>query len=105
MTPCTCMVQAGQISAEQEAALRAETSDYAERHFGAPGEINWVAVPEGSGFTEAKPSTSVIVSVRANRSLPPSERVPLLHELEQVWARISRRSSNEIVSVITDPVG
>lgn len=105
MTQCTCMVQDGQISADQEAALRAETSDFAERHFGSPGEINWIAVPEGSGFTAAQPSTSVIVSVRSDRPLPPSERVPLLHELEQIWARISGRSSNEIVSVITDPVG
>ena len=105
MTQCTCMVQAGQISAEQEAVLRSETSAFAERHFGSPGEINWIAVPEGSGFTEAKPSTSVIVSVRSNRPLPPSERVPLLHELEQIWSKHAGRTSNEVVSVITDPVG
>ncbi len=105
MTQCTCMVQAGQISADQEAILRAETSAFAERHFGSPGEINWVTVPEGSGYTAGKLSTSVIVSVRSDRPLPPSERVPLLHELERIWATNANRTSDEVVSVITDPVG
>ena len=104
VTPCTCMVQQGQISADQEAQLRAETSSFAERHFGAPGEINWIAVPEGSGFTAAQPSTSVIVSIRSDRSLAPSEREPLLRELEAIWREHSGRGADEVVSVITDPV-
>jgi hypothetical protein len=99
------MVQEGQISADQEAILRAETSAFAERHFGSPGEINWVTVPEGSGYTAGKLSTSVIVSVRSDRPLPPSEREPLLHELERIWATNANRTSDEVVSVITDPVG
>lgn len=103
MTQCTCMVQAGQISAEQEATLRRETSAFAERHFGTPGEINWIAVPEGSGYTAGELSTSVIVSVQSDRPLAPSARVPLLHELEQIWSRHANRSSDEVVSVITDP--
>ena len=105
MTQCTCMVQAGQITSEQETALRAETSAFAERHFGSPSEINWVTVPEGSGYTAGKLSTSVIVSVRSDRPLPPSERVPLLKELEQIWTTHAGRSSDEVVSVIADPVG
>lgn len=105
MTQCTCMVQEGQISDEQEAILRAETSAFAERHFGSPGEINWVTVPEGSGYTAGTLSTSVIVSVRSDRSLPPSEREPLLRELEAIWATNASRTSDEVVSVITDPVG
>ncbi len=105
MTQCTCMVQEGQISEEQEAILRAETSAFAERHFGSPGEINWVTVPEGSGYTAGTLSTSVIVSVRSDRSLPPSEREPLLRELESIWATNANRTSDEVVSVITDPVG
>ena len=104
MTQCTCMVQQGQISPAQQERLRAETSEFAERHFGSPGEINWVEVPAGNGFTAGKLSTSVIVSVRADRPLPPSERVPLLHELEEIWKEHAAKGSNEVVSVITDPV-
>jgi len=63
VTQCTCMVQEGQITQEQQAVLRKETSAFAERHFGSPGEINWVTVPEGSGYTAGSLSTSVIVSV------------------------------------------
>ena len=104
MTQCTCMVQEGQISDAQQAELRTQTSAFAKRHFGSPGEINWVTVPKGSGYTAGKPSTSVIVSVRSNRPLPPSERVPLLHELEQIWTTHAGRTSNEVVSVIPDPL-
>ncbi|MEM6476256.1 MAG: hypothetical protein AAF687_08835 [Pseudomonadota bacterium] len=104
MTMCTCMVQEGQISAEQEAALRSETSAFAQRHFGSPGEINWITVPKGNGYTAGELSTSVIVSVRSDRSLAPSDRIPLLHELEEIWRTHADRTPNEVVSVITDPV-
>ena len=103
MTPCICMVQEGQITAAQEAVLRAETSAFAERHFGSPAEFNWVTVPEGSGYTEGVPSTSVIVSVTSDRSLPPSEREPLLRELGRIWEEHAARSPDEVVSVIRDP--
>lgn len=103
MTDCICMVQAGQISAQQEETLRAETSAFAQRHFGAPAEINWVIVSEGSGFTEGAPSTSVIVSMASDRPLPPSEREPLLRELGQIWEEHAARSPDEVVSVIRDP--
>ena len=104
MTDCICMVQAGQISAAQQEALRSATSDFTSRNFGSPADINWVEVPEGNGFTAAKPSTSVIVSVRSDRSLAPSERVPLLHELEGIWREHSGRGPDEVVTVITDPL-
>lgn len=104
MTDCICMVQEGQISAAQQDDLRAATSQFALNNFGSAAEINWIEVPAGSGFTAAKPSTSVIVSVRADRSLTPKQRVPLLHELEGIWRRGSGRGPDEVVTVITDPL-
>ena len=104
MTDCICMVQAGQISAAQQEVLRSATSQFAQAKFGSAADINWVEVPEGSGFTAAKPSPSVIVSMRADRSLAPSERVPLLHELEGIWREHSGRGPDEVVTVITDPL-
>ena len=103
MTACICMVQQGQINSEQEATLREQTSDFAQRYFGSPAQINWVNVPEGSGFTEGKLSTSVIVSLTADRSLAPSEREPLLRELGQIWERHAARGPDEVVTVIRDP--
>lgn len=103
MTACICMVQAGQISADQEAALRQETSAFAERNFGSAAEINWVTVPETCGYTEGKLSTSVIVSLTADRTLSPSQREPLLRELGQIWESGAARGPDEVVSVIRDP--
>ena len=103
MIQCICMVQQGQISADQEAALRRETTDFAARHFGSEPAFNWVCVDEGNGFTEAKPSNSVIVSMNADRSLAPSAREPLLRELCGIWERGAGLSPNEVVTVIRDP--
>jgi len=92
---CTCMVQKRQISEAQQSRLRAQTSAFAEQHFGGKPSIQWVEVPEGSGFTEAKPSTS----------LEPSEREPLLRELGDIWIEHAQRGPNEVVTVISDPEG
>ncbi|MEM9937249.1 MAG: hypothetical protein AAFZ91_03500 [Pseudomonadota bacterium] len=103
MIPCNCIVQAGQVSAETEAVLRANLNDFTQRSFGEPAEINWTAIPEGSGFTAAKPSTSSIISVRANAPLAQSDRADLLRELCGMWARETGRSLDEIVGVLSDP--
>lgn len=103
MIDCICMVQQGQLSSDQTARLRRETSAFAERHFGSEPTIQWIEVQEGNGFTEAKPSTSVLVTMNADRSLAPSEREPLLRELGDIWIEHARRSPNEVVTVISDP--
>lgn len=105
MTATMCLVQQGQISGAQEEKLRAETSAFAQAHFGAPADINWIVVPEGSGFTEGKPSTSVLVTMRSDRSLAPSEREPLLRELGDIWQQHAAKSPDEVVTVISDPQG
>lgn len=104
MITCNCIVQAGQVSAETEATLRRQVNDFAERNFGAPAEINWTAIPERSGFTAAEPSTSSIISVRANAPVSPSDRETMLRELCGMWARETGRSLDEIVGVLSDPL-
>ena len=103
MIHCICMVQDGQISTDQEITLLRDTADFASRHFGDAPEFNWVTVGQGNGFTEAKPSNSVIVSMNADRSLAPSSREPLLRELCEIWERGADLSPNEVVTVIRDP--
>jgi|GEM_PF-1515495 len=103
MISCNCIVQAGQISAETEATLRANLNAFAERSFGEPAEIHWRAIPERSGFTAAKPSTSSIISMQANQSLPQSKRAKLLREMCELWISETKRSLDEVVGVISDP--
>ncbi|MEM6557477.1 MAG: hypothetical protein AAF642_16460 [Pseudomonadota bacterium] len=104
MIACNCVVQAGQIPAETEAVLRANISAFAERQFGAPAEISWLAVPERSGFTASQPSTSAIVSMRAPNPIEKADRESMLRELCAIWTSETKCSLNEIVGVISDPV-
>ncbi|MEL7453511.1 MAG: hypothetical protein AAGJ50_09095 [Pseudomonadota bacterium] len=103
MISCNCIVQAGQVSPETEATLRANLNAFAERAFGEPAEISWLAIPEGGGFTAAKPSTSSIISMTANTPLKQTERAALLKEMCELWARETHRSLDEVVGVISDP--
>ncbi len=105
MIACNCVVQEGQISAETEAALRANINDFTQRRFGAGAEICWVAIPERSGFTAGQPSTSSIISVRAPAPVSKADREPLLRELCEIWTTETSCTINEIVGVISDPVG
>lgn len=103
MVTCTCIVQAGQVPAETEARLKASLSAFAERSFGEPAEIVWRAISEGSGFTAAKPSTSSIISMTANKPLEQSKRAALLNEMCELWVGETHRSLDEVVGVISDP--
>lgn len=103
MIICNCIVQAGQVSAETEAALRTNLNAFAERAFGEPADINWRAIPERSGFTAAKPSTSSIISMAANRPVPQPERAALLKEMCELWIGETKRTLDEVVGVISDP--
>ncbi|QLC22414.1 hypothetical protein HFP51_09630 [Parasphingopyxis sp. CP4] len=103
MINCTCIVQADQISAETQAALRSSLDDFTTRNFDAPATINWVEIHKGSGFTATKPSTSSIVSVAGPSSLEQSARVSLLDELCGLWSRETGCTLNEIVGVVNDP--
>ncbi|MEM7459846.1 MAG: hypothetical protein AAF331_10315, partial [Pseudomonadota bacterium] len=89
---------------ETEAVLRSNLSAFAERQFGAPAEINWLAIPERSGFTAGAPSTSVVVSMRSPEPISKADREPMLRELCDIWTRETKCSLNEIVGVISDPV-
>lgn len=104
MVMCNCVVQAGQISAESEAVLRANLNAFSERVFGESAEISWMAIPEGSGFTATKPSTSSIVSMRAPAPIPQADREGLLRELCGIWTSETKCSLDEVVGVLSDPV-
>lgn len=103
MIRSTCLVQAGQISAETEAALRAGLDAFTQRAFGAPADIGWTAIPQGGGFTARKPSTTSVVAIRADAPLEQKRREALLNELCDLWIRETNCSHDEVVGVISDP--
>ncbi len=103
MITCNCIVQAGQVSAEAETALRSRINDFAQRHFGEAAEIGWLAVPERSGFTAGKPSTSAVISMRPNKEVSQEDRADMLHELCSIWTEETKTTLHEIVGVIPNP--
>ncbi len=103
MTTCNCIVQAGQISGEIQAALRAGLDKFTQEKFGSAAEIGWVEIPPGSGYTANKPSTSSIVSLAPGEPVEQSARIEMLQELCDLWAGETGCTLDEIVGVINDP--
>ncbi len=103
MIPVMCVVQQGQVSADVEDALKAEIDVFAQRAFREPADIDWIEVPEGSGFTAGKPSTTVIASLQSSKALEHDERVALLKQLCDICMDKTGRSSHEVVTSIRDP--
>lgn len=103
MIQAVCMVQEGQIPPQTEEKLRSGLGTFSDKAFGEQVNIQWVAIPERSGFTAGKPSTSSIVSVTSNKVLERSERKALLMELCDFWMEQTKCSLDEVVGVINDP--
>lgn len=103
MIPVMCIVQEGQVSETAERALKSEIGGFTRRAFNAPADIDWIVVPTGSGFTAARPSTTVIASLHANRDLAEAERVSLLRQLADICMRETGRSAHEVVTSIRNP--
>ena len=103
MIPCTCLVQDGQIGDETQLAIRQDLDAFAQASFGAAPAIQWLTIAEGDGFTESKPSTSVIVSLTADRALDRGRREQLLRDLSAIWIERAGKTPDEIVAVIRDP--
>lgn len=103
MVPVMCIVQQGQVAADVESALKDAIEALSQRAFREPAEIDWIEVPEGSGFTAARPSTSIIVSLQSNKPLEHDERISLLRELCDICMDKTRCSSHNVVTSIRDP--
>lgn len=103
MIAVMCISQQGQISPEAESELKAQIGVFTQRAFAALADIDWIVVPNGSGFTAARPSTIVIASLHANRSLADDERISLLSELGAICMAQTGKSAAEIVTSIRNP--
>ena len=103
MIRCMCLVQEGQGPDLQRTSLHELLETFAERAFGQPADVHWVAVPAGGGFTDARPSTSSVVSITSAEPVAQDTRTALLKTLCDGWMEETGCSLNEIVAVINDP--
>lgn len=103
MIPVMCLVQEGQIAPSVGEQLRSSLSALSQKTLGVDAAISWLEVKAGNGFTEAKPSTSSLVSMLANRPLAQAERVRIMQDICDVWMAATDCSINEIVAAVRDP--
>lgn len=103
MISCTCFVQEGQKADQIQATLKDKLDAFSQQAFNAPAQQTWITVGAGNGFTEAKPSTSSIVSFQAAAPLEQDKRAELLRELCGIWTAETGCSLDEVVATINDP--
>ena len=103
MIPCMCFIQEGQMATGAQMSLRQKLDAFSRQAFNAPAQQTWIAVSKGNGFTEAKPSTSSLVSFQADAPLDQERRKELLSEICDIWMAETGCSLNEIVASINDP--
>ncbi|MGD1933363.1 MAG: hypothetical protein ACFB0Z_02455 [Candidatus Phaeomarinobacter sp.] len=103
MIPCTCFIQEGQRADQIQETLKEKLDAFSQRAFNAPAQQMWITVSGGNGFTEAKPSTSSIVSFQSDVPLEQDKRADLLRELCSIWTAETDCSLDEIVATINDP--
>ena len=103
MIPVMVLVQQGQIDDDAKSAMLCDLEAFSESHFGEPASVDWMVIPKGAGFTGAEQSTSVIVSLQANRELNESERRPLIEALYRLSRDHTHRTPHEVVVAIRNP--
>ena len=103
MIPVTCFVQEGQIDPATGEALRGDLSQLSQSALGSEAHINWVEVKNGNGFTEAKPSTSSLVSIQCDRALSKDERMAMMNNICDAWMEKTGCSLNEVIAAVYDP--
>lgn len=103
MIPCMCLVQEGQINERVASTLKSKLEDFAQKTFNAPASVNWLVVGRGNGFTEAKPSTTSLVSFQSNQALSKEDRTAMLEGICDLWMAETGCSIAEIVASVSDP--
>lgn len=86
MIRCNCLIQEGQIAVAQLANLEAGLSKITQTHFAEGAEIGWTHIAQGSGFTDAKPSKSSIISMSVPADTAQETRVNVLHAICDLWS-------------------
>ena len=99
MVHVSCMIQEGQSASQKVSELEAGLSALLSDFFGCSAEFDWMTVAEGSGFTEAKPSTSSLVSTTVPEDITQERRIEFLTAVCDMWATTTGCHVNEVVAV------
>lgn len=104
MIPILCLVQEGNIERSVVENLKVELTQLTQSALAGEPAISWIEVKRGNGFTEAKPSTSSLVSIQSNRVLSQKERISMMEKICNFWMAETYCSINDIVATVSDPV-
>lgn len=99
------MIQAGQAADAKRAELARGLQEIGRALLGDPpagGEIAWIAIAEGFGFTAGAPSTSSIVVRSVPVGFPDDRREALLTRISDLWQDVTGCSADEIVVTALD---
>ena len=104
MILCGCMIQEGQIPADQVDQLEAGLSGIATHFFGMPAETAWTTVARGDGWTAGEPSSTSLVVMYVPPGLEQQRRTQLLETICDLWTETTGCSLSEIVATARDNV-
>ena len=95
----TCMVQEGQIPADQRAALEKAMKTAVRDHVGPEAKlaVAWMTVPVGSGYSAGKRSTSSLVQLSVPDGFDQPARAALMHDVNDLWCAITGQSAYELL--------
>ena len=100
MTYCICLIQENQISESSQKTLEAGIAKIVASHnLVELGDFKWIVVPEGQGWTDAKPSTSSVVTIYTPAIEQPV-RVEVLNAICDLWTETTNCHINEIIASV-----
>ncbi len=85
MIRCSCLIQAGQIAQGQQTNLEAGLEKITQTYFSDAADVGWTQIAQGSGFTDAKPSKSSIISMSVPADTAQETRVDVLRAICDLW--------------------
>ena len=100
----TCMVQEGQIPAEQRATLERALKTAIGDHVGPDAKlaVAWMTVPKGSGYSAGEPSRSSLVQVSVPDGFSQASRETLMHDINDRWCAITGQTKYELMVSVPD---
>ncbi|MCE2030174.1 hypothetical protein [Sessilibacter corallicola] len=100
MTYCICLIQENQIPDSSLGKLEVGIREIVSKNqLNNLSDLKWIVIPEGQGWTAAKPSTSSVVTLYTP-SIEQSVRVDVLNSICDLWTKTTSCHINEIIASV-----
>jgi hypothetical protein len=99
------MIQEGQSAQRKQVELAAGLERIGRELLGdaSPcGEIAWLVIPRGFGFTAGAPSTASLVVRSVPAGFPDVEREALQSRISELWVNVTGCTADEVVVTAFD---